>query len=705
MFQQAVKRGGRLFLCLLLTAYGLGPRAFFSIFTHFLTFCALWSFLLLLVLRAKKAHTGNPLPDLELGLLLSIGTNLGLLYWDGTLDGQHAPFVFLLFLWIASRIQPWALGTSVAWHLCVEALIRHFISDQPPDSLGYRAGFLLGVLLLHLFAIHSVTSQTKKETYEKVNQEIARIQEDARSYRLLEVNKQTQAIPSLNSTLTQSSVEEIRQASLYALNLLHHSLHLHTAALLWLNRAGTHLRICQFVSEPGAEIDESPFHAGDGVLGAVTTQRKKLCLQDLKMIYHLPYYRGPCPIRSLLALPLLEHETLQGVLVVDRTRGEPFSPHEENLVMQAARFCIRTVQNERVFVQLEKTKIEQEKLYQAAQALGAALSEEDVLKVGLQATQEITSFDLAAVTIFDEASQIHEVRAVHSNDHSLDPLLHTRFAQNNSLVSMVVQNRYPLPYKGEMDGGQNHVLSPYQRWPKVASLLILPLLLHDRAMGTLILSSYQPRAFGDSIRSILEVLASHLVVSLSNARMIHQLERLATTDGLTGLLNKTAMLNITTQKITSAERSHQKLSLLILDIDFFKKVNDHYGHDTGDIVLQGIGAILSKQKRTTDVAARFGGEEFILLCEQTDEKGAMLLAERIREECAKQLFITSQKPLHVTCSLGISIFPDHGHTWDVLFKRADEALYYSKRSGRNRSTVWHSKLSTPPQERRDHLHF
>src|SRR6202043_1073922 len=107
---------------------------------------------------------------------------------------------------------------------------------------------------------------------------------------------------------------------------------------------------------------------------------------------------------------------------------------------------------------------------------------------------------------------------------------------------------------------------------------------------------------------------------------------------------------------------------------FFKKVNDTHGHDVGDLVIKGLGQVLERQKRNTDVVARFGGEEFVVLCEQTDEKGAMLLAERIREELGKTSFRTPSAALSVTCSIGLATFPEAGTSWDALFKAADEAL-------------------------------
>jgi diguanylate cyclase (GGDEF)-like protein len=411
-------------------------------------------------------------------------------------------------------------------------------------------------------------------------------------------------------------------------------------------------------------------------------------LENLRPSYNVPYYAGPCPVRALAAIPVIEDGVVRGVLALDRIESKPFTPHEHDLAAQAARYCLRAIQNERVFVQLERAKVEQGKLYRAAQSLGAALSERDVVEAGVRAAREIASFDLAAVTVWDEATRMHEVCAATSNGGEIDDLVGQRFKQNTGLVSMVVTNKFPLPYKGEYDAAHQIVLTKRLPWPGVPSLLVLPLLHHGRVLGTLILGARRRHAFPDTVRPTLEVLASHLAVSLSNARMVHKLETMATTDGMTGLLNKRAMLEAATQKVVAAKRFGRKLSVLVTDIDFFKKVNDTYGHDVGDLVIKGLGDILRRVKRTTDVVARFGGEEFVVLCEQTDEQGAVLLGERIREELSKTVFHTPNGPLSVTCSVGAATFPLAGETWDDLFKAADEALYASKRGGRDRVTMY-----------------
>jgi diguanylate cyclase (GGDEF)-like protein len=257
---------------------------------------------------------------------------------------------------------------------------------------------------------------------------------------------------------------------------------------------------------------------------------------------------------------------------------------------------------------------------------------------------------------------------------------------------MVVANRHALPYRGDYDPARQMVFTRRLNPPAMPSLLVLPLLVHDRALGTLVLGSQRRGAFGDSVRPTLEVLASHVAVSLANARMLKRLEELATLDGLTGLLNKRALTELGTQKLKSATRFKKPLSLMVCDIDHFKKVNDTYGHDIGDLVIKGFGEVLRRVKRDTDIVGRFGGEEFVIACEETDDRGAAQLAERIRTELEATTFHSDQGQVKVTCSVGVAPFPAAGETWEALFKAADEALYVSKRTGRNRVTVWNPKL-------------
>src|SRR5690606_11970402 len=165
-----------------------------------------------------------------------------------------------------------------------------------------------------------------------------------------------------------------------------------------------------------------------------------------------------------------------------------------------------------------------------------------------------------------------------------------------------------------------------------------------------------------------------------------------TTDGMTGLLNKRALITEAERRLKVAARFKKPLSVLVTDIDHFKQVNDTYGHDVGDVVIKGMGEVLKRIKRDTDIVGRFGGEEFVIVCEHTDEAGAKNLAERIRRELEATTFQTELGPLSVTASIGVATFPMAGNDYAQLFKATDEALYVAKRSGRNQVVTWSPRL-------------
>jgi diguanylate cyclase (GGDEF)-like protein len=333
-------------------------------------------------------------------------------------------------------------------------------------------------------------------------------------------------------------------------------------------------------------------------------------------------------------------------------------------------------------VQLERSKREHAVLHKASQALGAAQDEPAVLDAALSAAAEIAPYDFAAVTCYDVETRTHVVRRAVGERAS--DFANLSFRDNTSLTAMAVKNRHYLPYRGEFDAASQVVYTRKHSLSGMQSLLILPLVVRDTPIGTFALAATRRDAFGSHVRPTLTVLANQLAVALSNAASVKRLEELATTDGLTGCFNKRYFNEQMRAKLSAAERFGRKLSLVITDIDHFKGVNDTYGHAAGDAVIRELGAILLRIKRETDVVARFGGEEFCLLCEETNTEGAMLLAERVREELAATVFETELGKLQVTCSLGVSTFPDHARARESLFESADKALYRAKHGGRNR---------------------
>jgi two-component system, cell cycle response regulator len=642
----------------------------------------------------RRVSASSLISELEIALALVVGLYTTLGYLEGDQTGRYSAVIFLLVSGIAATCRPLASLVLAILVVSLESFIRMRASADL-----FTTAFTTRVALIVFFALQSSvilrveTARIKRRARKEVDGELRKLKDQARNYRLVGAGE-NRAV-TVEEKLTRSSVEEIHQSVHYALELLKRTLGLHTAVLLWKNETETHFRISELATL-SEDVNDAPIPLGEGVLAVADRKCEIVTVEGLRSSYYLPYYNGPCPVKALAVIPIFDESNpknpiVRGLLAIDRTENLPFTAEEQALAAQAARHCHRAIQNERVFLQLDRAKIEQGKLYRAAQALGAALTEHEVIEAGVRAAREMASFELSLVTVFDESKKTHEVVAASGVEDGIRDLVGATFRHNTGLVSMVVQNRFPLPYRGDFDADHQVVLSKGYPWPKLPSLLVLPLLLGDRPLGTLVLGSRRRHAFGDSVRSTLEVLASNFAIALSNARMVAKLETMATTDGMTGLLNKRAMIEAATQKIASAKRFGRNLSLLVFDIDFFKKVNDTYGHDVGDVVIKGLGALLYKHKRATDLVARFGGEEFVAVCEQTDESGALLLGERIREELARTVFNTQGGPVSVTCSVGIASLPDAAQDWEGLFKAADESLYVSKRSGRDQCTVWNQR--------------
>jgi diguanylate cyclase (GGDEF)-like protein/PAS domain S-box-containing protein len=167
-----------------------------------------------------------------------------------------------------------------------------------------------------------------------------------------------------------------------------------------------------------------------------------------------------------------------------------------------------------------------------------------------------------------------------------------------------------------------------------------------------------------------------------------ELKEQALRDPLTGLYNRRYLKETMTHELARCEREQTSLSVVIMDVDHFKKINDTYGHQAGDHFLEVIAALLNRHTRGSDFACRYGGEEFLLLLPGTTLQSAAKRAEELRLMCAETSIHLENKKLAITLSLGVASFPLHGSTPDEILIKADRALYGSKRDGRNRVTVW-----------------
>jgi len=205
--------------------------------------------------------------------------------------------------------------------------------------------------------------------------------------------------------------------------------------------------------------------------------------------------------------------------------------------------------------------------------------------------------------------------------------------------------------------------------------------VEDQQLGELKLTRSQ--RFSKEELLMLESLLCCLIYPLRNATLFHQALKMAFTDPLTQTHNRAAFNDTLRREIKRAERTEQGLSIIFLDVDHFKMINDRYGHSTGDLALTSVAQWIKQSVRASDVVFRYGGEEFVIILTDTQLEDAAVLAERIRSNIEAHALAFGLSVLHITVSLGVSSL-QAADNMDSLIKRADTAMYQAKQRGRNR---------------------
>ena len=223
----------------------------------------------------------------------------------------------------------------------------------------------------------------------------------------------------------------------------------------------------------------------------------------------------------------------------------------------------------------------------------------------------------------------------------------------------------------------------------IRSLICIPLVTKGKIQGVLYLDDFAPRTFDQSRMALISLLASFAAMSIENARLHHETRQMAITDVLTGLYNRRYFEKVLPQELERSRRLNLPLSILLIDADNFKKVNDTFGHPMGDRVLATIGQTIKKALRTVDFAFRYGGEEFVVILPEADLESACKAAERIRLRAIadSKRVLRSDMTEPVTVSIGVSCYPRDATDGKALVAVADHLLYQAKGAGKNRILV------------------
>jgi len=635
-----------------------------------------------------------PLLDVQVGIALVIGA-YALVELSG---GQSSPALPLVYFLVAFAVTFLARAGAIAAALCAvafEALLA-FRTGHVVPALEHAA-YLALAAAAHALFLRGLAFRQRRAHRDRLEREVQRLHDEAREFRLIACALGADSRPARpreeeERMLAEGAVETIHASMFHTLDMLKAALDLTTCILLWLEDSGERLRIKELVTDSDAVV-ETALPADAGALGAIVRDRLLLNLPAPKR-GHVPYYGAPEEVGAFLGVPVLEDGHLRGVLCADRRAAGAFSTRDERLLLGAADQILRAIQSERVFAAVERSKYEHERFYHASAKLGRALTLEQVMDTAIDAAREICPFEMASISLFDKEKRRHRVCRV-SIVPGAEEIVDGKVLDGHEfgegvagLLSMVVKNKHYLPAGGELRDNSIPIYSRKIKMKSVESLLVLPLVCADEAIGTFTLASRRPHAFGKDAREMLGVIANQVAVSLENAKMYKQMETMATTDGLTGLVNHRTFQVRLTDLLGRSERHGLPLALILTDIDHFKKVNDSYGHPVGDEVLRRVAKVVQESVRKVDIAARYGGEEFAVVLDGADAAGAVQLAERIRADVAKQVMQSEKGTFSVTISLGIATVPGDATEKHALVERADQALYHAKHNGRNRTITY-----------------
>ncbi|OGX26375.1 MAG: hypothetical protein A3D10_08110 [Omnitrophica WOR_2 bacterium RIFCSPHIGHO2_02_FULL_48_11] len=208
---------------------------------------------------------------------------------------------------------------------------------------------------------------------------------------------------------------------------------------------------------------------------------------------------------------------------------------------------------------------------------------------------------------------------------------------------------------------------------------LFPLQSKNQLLGFLTVEGLE-----ESERDKVAILGHQLALALRRIKLYEEVERLALTDSLTEVHTRRYFMERFEEELKRAHNRKTPLSLLMIDVDYFKRFNDQYGHMVGDQILHKIGMIIKENIRGIDIVGRYGGEEFVVVLPDTDRKGAGFVAERIRSATEATQIQAYDTVVSVTISIGLTVFPDDAESLSQLIEKADQSLYQAKSTGRNR---------------------
>jgi len=326
-----------------------------------------------------------------------------------------------------------------------------------------------------------------------------------------------------------------------------------------------------------------------------------------------------------------------------------------------------------------------ETLFDIGIAASRTLEIEDLLNSVLDKVLNVMEFDAGGIFLFDPQTNELILRAHRgASQRFVKKVERMRFIEGFSARRVLSGKPLIVPYV-ELDSRLVHMGVQNEG---IQSFAAIPIMAKEQILGLMAVASHSARQFSQSAIRLLTTINNQIGMAIDNARLYERALQLAFTDTLTGLYNRRYLLEELDREFARVNRNESSLSLIMMDMDGLKAINDRFGHIGGDIVLRELGRIIKRNSRASDVAARWGGDEFVLLAPDTDSNRAYIIGERIRsqvERCRPK--IVSGK-ISISVCVGIASYPAHASSVTELIKISDQSMYNAKGLGKNQVCVF-----------------
>jgi diguanylate cyclase (GGDEF)-like protein len=337
---------------------------------------------------------------------------------------------------------------------------------------------------------------------------------------------------------------------------------------------------------------------------------------------------------------------------------------------------------------LSRSLEEQELLYSSGVMLASAADTARTLTLIMEAALSISRMDAGSLAIYEEelGEMVLKVSSGFGDEGPMQQELRWP-VRTGGLTGHILSNTRPTVIP-DLVAETRFDTKPLQDLG-VRSLIATPLNVEGKIIGILYVDGFTPREFTEREINIMSLLAVQSAAALDKAILFEKAELLSVTDELTKLYNHRYFIRSLDKEIKRAKRQRYPLGLVMIDVDYFKKYNDTFGHLEGNVVLKTLAEVLRETARDTDIVARYGGEEFSVILIQADEEKSRIVAERIRKGVEKCRFNGEEKlpDGRLTISVGAAVY-DGASELSALIESADRALYRSKKAGRNRVTFY-----------------